>query len=663
MKLSTKANLLITIVAVVLFLPLSAIVVRYQELALKKATFHTVESTVQSWATMVSAFVGNAHRDADSLAATLPMEALRAGRMEAIEAHFRKVYQNQDFRNGIFLLDGRGRILLDYPPHPEVRGHSVATRDYCSRTLAEKRGVMSAPYISLRTGRPVLTVTAPILNGDGSILAVVACSYDLLDPTLLGGLREQRLGRTGYLYLFDRSRQMILHPDPRRILQRDIPRGANKALDQAIEGREGASATVNSRGIPMLVSFRSIPGTPWILGAQIPQAEAFESIAESRRLLLLLAGFSLLVILTVSILAIRHFARPIGLLHGAARAIALELEGGPPAQGVIPLLASIHSKDEVGTLAQTFQELVERQQQSVGLLKQAASRWQRTFDAMPSAILCLGTDGKVLRINRTAAEWFRVTPEAAIGRGGSALVFGTEAGPEFWPTVSQLDTEHVRTWTSALPHREGTFEFRAFPLLQDGLVAEMIVAVRDFTEEVRKEEDIRKLALHDALTGLPNRLLLTDRLQQALVAGLRSENEVAVFFLDLDFFKEINDTWGHDVGDGVLKEVAARLTKLLRRNDTAARLGGDEFVLIISGMGRVEAIELVANRVIQTISAPCIIEGREIRMGTSIGIAISPKDGQEGPVLLKNADAAMYQAKREGRSTFRFFSAAPDSEA
>ena len=663
MKLGTKVSLIIVIVVVALFLPLSSIVVHFQEAALRKAALSEVNSVVQSWAITVSSFVENAHRDANSLTATIPDGALRAGRMDAIESHFRKVYEAQDFRNGIFLLGPQGDVLLDYPPHPEVRGQSVASREYFRRTLAEKRGVVSAPYISLRTGKPVLTVTAPILDERGSILAVVACSYDLLDPSVLGGLRNQRLGRTGYLYLFDRTRLMILHPDPKRILQRDIPQGANKMLDEAINGHDGAGATVNSRGIPMLASFRSIPGTPWILGSQIPQAEAFEAIASSRRVMLTITVISLMIILTVCILAVRHFARPIGHLHEAARTIALELEGGPMGRDVIPLLDSIHSKDEIGTLAQAFRGLVEQQQRSLGQLKQAASKWERTFDAMPSAILCLDTSGKILRINHTSADWFRVAPDAAIGRAGRALVLGTEAGSEFWPTASQLDAEHIRTWTGALPHREGTFEFRAFPLLQDGLVVEMILVVRDFTEEARKEEDIRKQAFNDALTGLPNRVLLMDRLRQALAAGTRSQREVAVFFLDLDHFKEINDTWGHDVGDAVLREVAVRLTGLLRRDDTAARLGGDEFVIVISGFGRAEAIGIIANRVLQAMAEPFHIEGHDLRVGTSIGIAIAPRDGLEGSLLLKSADAAMYQAKRQGRSTFRLFSADPGVEA
>ncbi len=659
MKLSTKASLIIITVVVGLFIPLSSIVLRFQEVALRKATFNAVDGVVKSWARSVTAFVANAHQDVNTLAATLSVEDLQARRLDAIASQLRKVYQNQNFGNGIFLLDPQGNILLDYPSHPDLQGRSVAFREYFIRTMAEKKGVLSAPYVSARTGRPVLTVTAPLRDQQGIIQGVVACSYDLLDPGALGGLRQQRLGRSGYLYLFDRSRMMILHPDTTRILQRDIPLGANRILDRAIEGFEGPGATVNSRGIPMLVSYMGISGTPWILGAQIPQAEAFESTTDSRRLMLLTTAISLLIVLVVGVLTVRHFSKPIARLHEAARAITRELEEGSTGREVLPFLDSIQTKDEIGTLAQTFRELVERQHESLGLLKQAATEWELTFDSVLAAILCLDGEGRILRINRTASDWFRLSPEAALGQEARTLVLGADDSTSFWPVASQLDAEHSRTWTSSLPHQEGTFEIRASPVLQDGVASGMILVFRDVTEQVRKADDIRKQAFFDALTGLPNRTLLMDRLQQALAAGARSGRAVGVLFLDLDHFKEVNDTWGHDAGDQLLKEAGARLKSLIRKNDTAARLGGDEFVMVISEVNDSRDVELIAAKVLETIRGVFRLEGQDLQVGTSIGIALAPRDGDDGPTLLKNADAAMYQAKRAGRSTYRLFSDLP----
>ena len=287
------------------------------------------------------------------------------------------------------------------------------------------------------------------------------------------------------------------------------------------------------------------------------------------------------------------------------------------------------------------------------MLQQAATEWELTFDAVNEAVLCLDPAGRILRINRVAAHWFRTAPAAAAGRDARELVFG-DAACDLWPEPALLDAEHALTWTGSLPHLEGIFEFLASPVVQDGAVRGMILSVRDFTQQAQKEEDARQRAFFDVLTGLPNRALLMDRLQQALAAGARSGHGVGVLFLDLDHFKAINDTLGHDAGDDTLREVARRLGALVRRNDTVSRLGGDEFVMVVSEAGSPEDMEQVAAKVIQAFDEPFRLEGRELRLGTSIGIALAPADGADGPALLKRADAAMYQAKREGRSSFRW---------
>jgi diguanylate cyclase (GGDEF)-like protein len=323
---------------------------------------------------------------------------------------------------------------------------------------------------------------------------------------------------------------------------------------------------------------------------------------------------------------------------------------------VIPLLQAIRTRDEIGDLAETFVDLVERQRQSLGLLKRAASEWERTFDSVKDALLCLDPGGIILRINRAAALWFRIAPDAAVGLAGRALVLGEGSPAAYWPEVELLDATHVQTWTGSLPRRDGKFEFQALPVLHEGAVDRLIIAIRDITAQAQKEEDIRKRAFFDALTGLPNRALLMDRLQQALAAATRSGAGVGVLFLDLDHFKAVNDTLGHDAGDALLVEAAGRLSSLVRRNDTIARLGGDEFVIVISELAAPGQPALVAAKVIEAFQRPFPLQDRPVQVGTSIGIAVFPGDGSDGATLLKHADTAMYQAKRDGRSAYRSYS-------
>ena len=656
MKLSTKANLLIVATVIVLFGPLSSLMLHLQERALRESAFNAVDGVAKSSVLRLGAFVENARQSVDALAASIRPQDLRGQPSAALLEQLGRMQETGNFGNGVFLLDAQGRFMADHPAHPELRGTTFAFRDYFIRTRDGRRGVMSEPYLSKRTGGPVLTFTAPVLDERNALVAVVACSYDLLDPNGLGAVCRQQIGQTGYSYLIDRDRLMILHPDPKRILKRDTPPGSNVMLDRSLMGFEGTGATVNSRGIPMLASYRSVPGTSWILGVQIPQSEAFTPIESSRRMMRLATLLSLLLILTAGTLAVRHFTRPLGDLHHAARTLTLGLEGGGTGADVLPVLDAIRSSDEIGTLARTFRDLVVRQQQSLGMLRQAASEWELTFDAVNEAILCLDEAGRVVRINRLAADWFRIAPAAALGLDGRTLMFGEGQRSGFWPAIGELDAGHPRTWTDALPGQGGTFEFRASPVLLDGTARGMVLVVRDVTEQVRQEESIRRQAFFDALTGLPNRTLLMDRLQQALAASARTGRGLAVLFLDLDRFKAVNDAHGHEAGDALLQEAARRLAALTRRNDTVARLGGDEFVMILTEIPGREAARALAAKVVASLAAPFRVAGLELEVGTSVGIAYAPADGDDGPTLLKNADTAMYQAKRAGRSAYREFS-------
>src|SRR4051812_37802289 len=179
--------------------------------------------------------------------------------------------------------------------------------------------------------------------------------------------------------------------------------------------------------------------------------------------------------------------------------------------------------------------------------------------------------------------------------------------------------------------------------------------VQDITERLNTERTIHYMAHHDALTGLPNRRLAQDRLNQAIMAARRKQRHVAVLFLDLDRFKVVNDTLGHDTGDFILKDVARRLMSCVREVDTVSREGGDEFVVVLPDLERPEHARLVADKILQELSRPVDIAGQEIHITPSIGISHYPNDATDVQQLLKHADNAMYQAKDAGRNTVRFF--------
>ncbi len=223
------------------------------------------------------------------------------------------------------------------------------------------------------------------------------------------------------------------------------------------------------------------------------------------------------------------------------------------------------------------------------------------------------------------------------------------------------DIEEHGRWQGEIIDRrksgESYPEWLSISTLKDerGQVSRYVSVFMDISERKEAERRVIHMAQHDFLTGLPNRMLLLDRLAQAIKHAMRDRTKVAIMFLDLDRFKHVNDTLGHPIGDKLLVEIASRITRVSRAGDTVSRLGGDEFVIMLPGVETVDDISGVADKVLQSVAGPCAIDGREIEITTSLGISVFPDDGGDGEALLHQADSAMYQAKQDGRNNYRFF--------
>jgi diguanylate cyclase (GGDEF)-like protein len=204
---------------------------------------------------------------------------------------------------------------------------------------------------------------------------------------------------------------------------------------------------------------------------------------------------------------------------------------------------------------------------------------------------------------------------------------------------------------------ESSIEDSAAPIHdRSGLITGAVIVFHDVTESRAMAEEMSHLAQHDILTDLPNRMLLKDRISQAILAASRNGTKVAVLFLDLDGFKEINDSLGHLIGDNLLQSVAKRLLSCVRSSDTVSRQGGDEFVVLLSEIKQQSDAGITARKILTAINASHRFDQYDLQLTASIGLSTYPEDGQDAEILLKNADTAMYQGKKRGHNTYQFFS-------
>ncbi|MGE0849439.1 MAG: EAL domain-containing protein [Hyphomicrobiaceae bacterium] len=276
--------------------------------------------------------------------------------------------------------------------------------------------------------------------------------------------------------------------------------------------------------------------------------------------------------------------------------------------------------------------------------RHSVERIRELVDAASEGII-IATDGVIINANRRITELCGA--EDLLGRrvGGDLLeemIVPPQRGSVTVETMLKIADGGV------IPVEVLCQTFRS------GIRGNEVYAIRDLTERRHNEAKINHMARHDALTDLPNRMLLAERLDQALIHAGR-EGMIAVLCVDLDRFKEVNDSLGHSVGDTLLKAAADRLRGCLRETDTIARMGGDEFVILMSEAIQLVEVTSLATRLIEAVSAPFLVQDHQILIGASVGIALSPSDGSEAEQLLKNADIALYRAKSEGRGAYRFF--------
>ena len=588
----------------------------------------------------VTSFLVHAGQELDALTAIVS-----TGRGDLIEISIETKQSSHGFFDTIYILDKNRTIAYLAPHDPRYIGLDMSRRRYFE-TLDCNSGVnFSIPFTSLRTGEP----TAYLLRCSETGEYIVG---ELNLGALQDAINESGILSTETVFIVDQVGTVLAYPDPQWVAQHtnisNWPVVKNGLLQQA-------STTIYWRaGKFWLGSTSKISPTDWVVVTEVPLVYVYAPYVGALIALTLVLTLIFAVSVRIFLGQMRQkLIAPIVHLTNSADALA---------DGNYMLIESDVLTDasflEINKLLMNFRKMSRAIIARETLLKESEEQYRRLIENSPDAIL-LHRDSMIVYVNAAAVA-----------------LYGAKHADEF-VNLSVLDLTHPDSYLLAQSRLQKVSEQeQILPLVEQTMIrfdqrvfqAEVITSsvffagdyvaqtiVRDITRRKKEENALRYRATHDQLTGLPNRFLFQDRLEHALANAKRSHTVGAVLYLDLDDFKTINDAFGHSVGDQVLQYVGRSLRTTLREVDTVARLGGDEFVILLDVLKDPWEAQLVADNILKTLSTPYRLHETDITLSFSIGISIFPADGMDTNLLLQSSDAAMYQAKEEGKRRVKFY--------
>ena len=416
------------------------------------------------------------------------------------------------------------------------------------------------------------------------------------------------------------------------VLERQIE-GLPLPMSYALEGKDGAMTTLDYRRNKVFVAYHALGNSGLGIVAKINTDELEQPIR--KHLLWIVPFFAMLIALGFLLLRLR----------------------------VVPLLRELVSSSRALKLAHDETQL------SFAALQIAQTEMMQAEDerrlaavvlnCMSEAVAVTDEQNLIVTVNAAFTEVTGYSPEEVLGKNPKLLSSGAQPLAFYkalWEKLSKTGSWQGEIWNRR-KSGEVYAEWLSINLVRDehGKLIHHVAVFSDISERKASEKRIHHLAHYDVLTDLPNRALFNDRFHQAISKAKRDKAHVALMFIDLDKFKPINDTLGHDVGDLLLREVAQRMQHCVRESDTVARIGGDEFVVLLPGIESTQTALRVAEKILRVLNQPFELAGHHLEMSASIGVAVYPEHGVDEKILVKNADTAMYLAKNGGRNNARLY--------
>jgi diguanylate cyclase (GGDEF)-like protein/PAS domain S-box-containing protein len=551
------------------------------------------------------------------------------------------------FDRSTFLFSAEGTMLAERPARPNRRGTDGSSRSYLKETIRTRRPVISEPFLSnVGDSNMVVVLTAPVFGRDGKLIAILTGSLGLTNPDMLGNVARTVFGKTGYLYVVTAEGKLIVHPDRTRLAKPAFPPRVNALFDRALRGFEGTEDNLEPNGEEALVSYKRVPSSQWVVAAVYPKAEAFVAVHDlvwgSVRLLLMGA----VLVLAAIWLLMRYLMQPLVSL-------TRHLRNYTAAKGRIRPMADGSGSGEIREMTTAFNSLTNRLHEREDALIEAMQSYQLITENSTDLITKHTPDGTITFASPVSDNVLGIPHAELVGHSLLEFVHPEEVDIVRAAFHEVMQTRASRTVSYRLRHVDRHYVWfettlRVMTGATGELTADILCASRDISDRKRMEERLHELVRTDHLTALPNRVLLEERFAEGLVQARREGMLLAMLMIDIDRFKNINDTLGHGMGDSLLKLAATRITACIRTYDTLARWGGDEFVLFLPRLQDANTAVEIAARCLAALKQPFVVDGQVLHITASIGVSVSQDVGTETETMLKNADTAMYRAKARG---------------
>jgi diguanylate cyclase (GGDEF)-like protein/PAS domain S-box-containing protein len=540
--------------------------------------------------------------------------------------------------SNLAIWDEAGTNVGALDPGLRSRPFTVADRRYFRAALESRSLVVEAPIVSRSNGEPVAIFARSVIRG-GRAVGVVAAS------TRIGQLEallkpEGTLPAGSVITLIDQSGIVLARSlDAEHWVGRSV--ADQQGVMRDIARREGTIESQGLDGVGRLSGFTTARAVPWFVYVGVPTAAALAPLRRQLFESLLVGCVAMLLGFVAATLIGEWIAHPLRQLAGDAALFA---------HGELSHRSGVSVGGETGVLVSSFNSMAEALQERALALSRSEQHLRLITDHVPAFISYVDRDGSYRFANALYYDFFGLEPDSLIGKTVRE-VRGEVAYQRIKPKLDEALGGMPVRFESVYDGRNGlrTYNVTYLPdYTDDNEVRGVYVMGQDVTEQKALEEKLGRMAQYDQLTGLPNRYLLHDRLAQACARSKRDGSELAIFYLDLNDFKRINDNHGHAAGDAMLQEFARRVTATVRSTDTVARLGGDEFVILMEGSFGNSQLEQMARKIVEVIEAPFEIDGKSLCTSSSIGVATCPpwKSWEE---LLHTADGAMYEAKAASR--------------